>query len=70
MYLSIVDTNLAPQKFFRGEILEEANDVMSMLVTSPCACVGSPRACGVLSATDNYGIGFDYIITARNVIYV
>ena len=59
-----------PKKFFRGKILEEVDDVMSMLVTSPCACVGSPCACSVLSVTDNYGIGFDDIITDRNMIYV
>ena len=44
---------------------------MSMLVTSSCACVGSPWECGALIVTYNYGIGFDYIITAGNImIYV
>ena len=68
--LSIVDTNLAPQKFFRGEILEEVNDVMSMLIASPCPHVECPCERGVLTVTDNnYGIGFDFI-TAGNMIYV
>ena len=50
-----------PKKFFRGKILEEASDVMPMLIECER---------GVLIVTDNYGIGFDYIITARNMIYV
>ena len=43
---------------------------MSMLVASPCARVGSPCERGVLIVTENYGIGFDYIIRAGNMIYV
>ena len=56
-------------KILQGEILEEVNDVMSMLIASPCACVESPCECGVLTVTDNYRIGFDFI-TAGNMIYV
>ena len=71
-----MDTNLPPpplpkKKILQGRILEETNDVMSMLVASPCACVRSPCERGILIVTDNYGIGFDHIIiTAGNMIYV